>query len=313
MRSIFSLPLVLGFAWLLVASTSVADRAAYYKDGEIHINKLGKPEGEPLTTGHFDFKPSWSQTDDFLVFFRRLENAPKVENWKTAICIIGVDGSGFHQLSDGTHTDFNQTWTRDGTNTPIWNRRVSGKLSYQIMASRIGAKPGDEIALTTPEHRAWAFTCLKDGRILVVANPNKQGRGYYLMTPGAEEKAPQFERIHCDLAKLGVLARITLSPDETKICFEFQPGFKKKVPGRVLYHGSFDRETLRIENLVAFANEERAPIWFAYPRWTTDGKRIMYHAGRKLFLHDPTAGTTTQVSTDGKADYRYPHGERAPK
>ena len=41
---------------------------AYYKDGEIHINVLGTPEGKPLTTGHWDFKPSWSKTGDKLVF-----------------------------------------------------------------------------------------------------------------------------------------------------------------------------------------------------------------------------------------------------
>ena len=42
---------------------------AFYKDGEIHINVLGTPEGKPLTTGHWDFKPSWSKTGDKLVFF----------------------------------------------------------------------------------------------------------------------------------------------------------------------------------------------------------------------------------------------------
>ncbi len=46
---------------------------------------------------------------------------PDVSKWKTAIHVIHADGTGLHQLTDGTHTDFNQTWTRDGRNTPIWN------------------------------------------------------------------------------------------------------------------------------------------------------------------------------------------------
>ena len=90
-------------------------RGSYFVNGEIHVNTYGTPEGKPLTTGHSDFKPSWSKTGDMLVFFRRLKNDPVVTNWKTAICIINVDGTGFQQLTDGTHTDFNQTWTRDGS------------------------------------------------------------------------------------------------------------------------------------------------------------------------------------------------------
>jgi len=64
---------------------------------------------------------------------------PDVSKWKTAIHIINADGSGLHQLTDGTHTDFNQTWTRDGTNTPIWNRKNPETGGYQVMASKIGA------------------------------------------------------------------------------------------------------------------------------------------------------------------------------
>ena len=81
--------------------TSIAGghRSAYYKDGEIHVNVLGEPEGKPITTGHWDFKPSWSQTGDKLVFFRRVRNHPQVNMWKTAICIENADGTGFHQIT----------------------------------------------------------------------------------------------------------------------------------------------------------------------------------------------------------------------
>jgi hypothetical protein len=36
---------------------------------------LGQPEGKPLTSGHWDFKPSWSKKGDMPVFFRRLGEA----------------------------------------------------------------------------------------------------------------------------------------------------------------------------------------------------------------------------------------------
>lgn len=139
----------------LIASSDDQPRASYYKNGEIHITSLGSPETKPITTGHWDFKPSWSRTDDRLVFFRRLKNDPNVNNWITALCIINADGTGFQQLTDGTHTDFNPTWTRDGSNTPVWNRKAKGKLSDSIMASKVGGQPGEEIALTDASYHAW--------------------------------------------------------------------------------------------------------------------------------------------------------------
>jgi hypothetical protein len=129
-----------------------------------------------------------------LVFFRRLKNDPVVTNWKTAIHVINVDGTGLHPLSDGTHTDFNPTWTRDGTNTPIWNRKHPEKVSFFVMASKVGNKPGQEIALTDKRYHTWAYTCLMDGRILVQCAHPKQGWGYFLMTPNIGGE-PSLERI----------------------------------------------------------------------------------------------------------------------
>ena len=288
------------------------NRGSYYMNGEIHVNTYGQPEGKPLTTGHHDFKPSWSKTDDMLVFFRRLKNDPDVSKWKTAIHIINADGTGLHQLTGGTHTDFNQTWTRDGSNTPIWNRKNPKTGGYVVMASKVGAKPGEEFPLTDKGYHTWAYTCLTDGRILVRSNPPGQGMGYYLMTPGKNAN-PTFERLQCELANSGVLDRVSLSPTETRVCFEFQRGFKRRVPGRTLYVADFDTKSRTITNTKPFANEDGKPIWFAYPRWSKDESSIVYQAGGKLYLYKPEDGSTQKVSTSDKADYRYPHFEDAPK
>jgi hypothetical protein len=291
---------------------STGYRGAYFVNGEIHVNTYGTPEGKPLTSGHQDFKPSWSKTDNMLVFFRRLKDDPVVTNWKTAICIINVNGTGFHQLTDGTHTDFNQTWTRDGSNTPIWNRKNPVTGSFYVMKSKVGAKPGEEVALTDKRYHTWAYTCLTDGRILVQCTHPKLGWGYFFMTPNPDGN-PSFERIECELAKKGLLDRLSVSPSETKVCFEYQTGFTYKDTGRTLYIADFDAKKRTITNAKQFANEERANRWFAYPRWTKDEAAIVYHANPSLYLYTLKDGSTVKVSTNNGADYRYPHCEAAPK
>ena len=217
-----------------------------------------------------------------------------------------------HPLSDGTHTDFNQTWTRDGTNTPIWNRKHPEKVSFYVMASKVGNKPGQEIALTDKKYHTWAYTCLIDGRILVQSAHPKHGWGYFLMTPNPGGE-PRLERIDCELAKKGILDRVSISPSETKVCFEYQTGFQYKDTGRTLYIADFDAKKPSITNAKAFANEEGANRWFAYPRWTKDEAAIVYHASPSLYLYTLEDGSTTKVSTNDDADYRYPHCEATPK
>jgi len=295
-------------------------RCSYYMNGRIYINVLGTPEGKPITVppgkGWEDFKPSWSKTGDMLVFFRRVKNDPVVTNWKTAICVIKVDGTGFHQLTDGTHTDFNQTWTRDGKNTPIWNRKNPKTGGFYVMASKVGNRPGQEVALTDKRYHTWAYTCLMGGRILVQSAHPKQGWGYFLMTPKAGGES-RYERIDCELAKKGLLDRVSVSPSEKRVCFEHQIGFQYKDPGRTLYIADFDAKKRTITNFKAIANEERKPIWFAYPRWTKGEAAVVYHSyetGRGgLYLYTLKDGATVRVSTNPRGDYRYPHGEGLPK
>jgi len=284
-------------------------------NGEIHVSELGTPEGKPLTSVHWDFKPSWSKTDNKLVFFRRLKDDPVTVNWRSAICVINVDGTGFHKLTDGTHTDFNPTWTRDGLNTPIWNRKNPATGSFFVMQSKVGGEPGQEVALTDESYHTWVFSWLMDGRILVSSAHPTQGWGYYLMTRQAGDK-PLYERIDCELAKKGLLDRISASPSETKVCFEFQIGFEYKDPGRTLYIADFDAKKRTITNVKAIANKEGKPIWYAYPRWIEGEAAVVYHSyetGKgQLYVYRLQDGSTKRVSTNAGADYRYPHGEAAP-
>jgi len=181
-----------------------------------------------------------------------------------------------------------------------------------VMASKVGNKPGQEIALTDKRYHSWAYSCLVDGRILMQCAHPTQGWGYYLMTPNPAG-GPKLERMECELATNGILDRVSISPSETRVCFEYQKGFEHKVPGRTLYIADFDAKNPSITSARAFANEEGVNRWFAYPRWTKDEKAIVYHASPSLYLYTLEDGSTRKVSTKDGADYRYPHCEATPK
>ncbi|NOY82882.1 MAG: hypothetical protein GXP31_17940 [Kiritimatiellaeota bacterium] len=286
-------------------------------DGRIYVNEFGAPETKPLTSGHWDFKPSWSKTGDMLIFFRRVKNDRVVVKWKTAICVIKIDGTGFQQLTDGSHTDFNPTWSRDGSNTPIWNRKNPRTGGFYVMAGKLGEPPGREVPLSDPRYHTWAHTCLKDGRILVESAHPTLGWGYYLMTPKIGGGG-RYERIDCaGLARKGLLCRISLSPSETKVCFGHLLGHKFRETGHAICVADFDVKKRAVLNPKIIANKERKEAWFAYPRWTKDEKAVVYHANTTgkgiLFMYTLEDGLTRRISTNPNADYRYPHGEAAPK
>jgi hypothetical protein len=290
-------------------------RISYFCNGEIHVNLLGQPETKPLTTGHWDFKPSWSKTGDMLVCFRRLKDDPVVVNWKTAIFIMNVDGTGFHTLSDGTYTDFNPTWTRDGSNTPLWNRKNDKTGGYFVMRGKVGDKPGQEVALTDAGFHTWAHSCLTDGRVLANAAHPKLGWGVYLLSVNDREQ-PVYEPVECELPMKGQLHRASISPSEKKVCFEFLPGSTFQEPGHTLYVADFDAEKRVIAHPKVFANAEGKSFWYAYPRWIEGEAAVVYHLNQtgkgELFVYRLQDGSTTRVSTNPDADYRYPHGEAAP-
>ena len=296
-------------------------RCSYYMNGRIYVNVLGTPEGKPITVppveGWEDFKPSWSKTGDRLVFFRRVKNAPDVSNWKTVLCVIKTDGTGLQKLTGDTHTNFNPTWTRDGTNRPIWNRRNEETGGYVVMWSKVGARPGQEVAISDRRYHTWVHTCLTDGRILVESAHPEHGWGYYLMTP-KPGGVSRFQRIDCGgLAKQGLLCRISVSPSEKKICFGHLMGHRFREPGHAIFIADFDAENRTITGARVIANQERKNIWYAYPRWVKDESAVVYHSYESgkgaLYLYTLKDGATTRVSTNPRADYRYPHGEATPK
>ena len=227
-------------------------------------------------------------------YYERPENRSSVDGFRPVLTKLHLDE--FRQLTDGAHTDFAQTWTRDGTNTRIWHKRDIKTRNDIVMSGPVNSLPGESYAvpLTDKSYDTRAHTCLTDGRILVRSNPPNLELGYYLMTPN-KGTTPKFERIQCDLEAKGVLDRISLSPSETKLCFEFQTGFDRDVPSRTLYVANFDAKQPSINDARPFANEDGKPIWYAFPRWSKDESVIIYQADEKLYLYNLANKSTTNV------------------
>jgi len=293
-------------------------KGAYAVNGRLHVGVFGGPGGEPITTGPGDMKPSWSKTGGKIVFFRVTKFAPEVINWKTAICVVNADGKGFRKLTDGTQTDFNPTWTRDGSEKAVLNRLDHGNGRFAIYMTGPGANPGDEYVVSDKRLSSYAYTCLKDGRIFVSCWNHPSGPGYFLMTPSADGK-PKYERVNFAFPLEGTIDRVSLTPSETKLCCEFQKGFGPyRYPGRTLYIADFDVASRTVSNPKPITDIEPDPdVIRLYPRWTKDESAVVYHCNKtgknQLYMYRLKDGSTIRVSANENADYMFPCGEETPK
>lgn len=316
--------LLAGIMVIHVNSASAEDatptefKGVYDVDGRLHISLFGKPDGKPLTDGPNDLKPSWSMTGDKIVFFRTPRLTAQVSSWKTTICVIYADGSGFRKLTDGTQTDFNPTWSRDGKNRIYFSRRdpAAGRFAaYMITAD---ANPGDEVPVGDPTSSSYVLSCLKDGRVFVMGWSQTSRDRYFLLTPAAEGKA-QMEPVKFAFSLPGLLDRLSVSPSETKVCYELQKGFGAyKYPGRTLYVADFDVATRTVSNPKAITDTEPDPnVLWLYPCWTKDESAVVYYSDEsgkpQLYLYRLADGSTIRVSTNPNATYKHPCAEATPK
>ena len=98
------------------------------------------------------------------------------------------------------------------------------------------------------------------------------------MTPKPHGKSV-FEKIDCDLAKRGYLDRLSLSVDQTKICFEFQKDSSDRFPVEHCTSPTLMPRPAPSKTPSHSQTKRGKPVWFAYPRWTRDQSSIIYHAG----------------------------------
>lgn len=282
---------------------------------EIAINQHDKPK-VTVTSGHMDFKPSWSKTGDKLTFFRRIGNGRGFHTWRTKICVVNIDGSGFKELTNGEHPDFNPTWTRDGSNMVIFNRYSTvPEYRGQIFMISPDGSVGDKQLVSHPgnSYLEWAMSTLKDGRIFM----DRLGNGFiksFLLTPKAGELG-KYEELKRPTEKHW--HKLSISPDETRVAYMLDNDGRVSTYGdAVIAIADFDVEHLILDNQIIITEMDPDSI-HEYPRWSGDGNYVLYDSNRsgvyQMYAYHLPSRKTSRISPDINGDYRFGNCEKLPK
>ena len=284
----------------------------YSMNGRLYISSTENKKIKEITSGPIDLLPSWSISGDKIVFSRINENISNMNffTWKLAVCVINKDGSGLKVLTDCKHCDMLPTWTRDGKNNIIFTRFDNETKKAKIYITDINKIQGDEKIISDPDHDQVAFTCMKDGRIIIDSDKKE----YYALTPNPCGIG-KYEKIILDFNVIGLLENISLSPDENKICFDMGKGFypKSEGEGKTVYYADFDIKSLTISNVVGFTKPYHNG---SNPRWTKENKSIIYSStesgGRQLYIYDLESKKIKKISSNSSAHYTTPVVENCP-
>ncbi len=300
---------------LTPGNITFAERWASSENLQIIINQQ---DAAPitLTVGRRDFKPVWSQAGDMLTFFRFVSKDRGFHTWRTKICVINIDGTGFRELTNADYPHFNPTWTRDGSNRVIFNRRsIERGWKNQIFLIPANGAVGDEQLVSHPSNAyyEWAFSGLKDGRIFI----DRKGADYsksFLLTPNPG-KPGNYEEITRPTEKLW--HKLSVSPSETKVAYMLDNDRKLYTYNDVVIAiADLNIADLKVENQIIITEMNKDYIC-EYPRWTTDESCVIYDSNRsgkcQIYAYHLKNKTTTRISPDPNKNYRFANFENLPK
>ena len=293
----------------------LSERWASSENLEITVNRQDAP-GITVTSGRRDFKPSWSKTGDMLTFFRFVSKGRGFHTWRTKICVVNIDGTGLRELTSADYPHFNPTWTRDGTNKILFNRRsIERGWKNQIFMTPPDGAPGDQQLISHPDNAdyEWAFSALKDGRIFI----DRKGKDFarsFLLTPNPG-KPGKYEEIKRPTEKLW--HKLSVSPGETKVTYMLDNDRRlytyKDV---VIAVADFDIVNLRVYNQIIIT-EFNTDYICEYPRWTPDESCVIYDSNRsgtyQIYAYHLKDKTTTRISPDPSKNYRFANFANLPK
>jgi WD40 repeat protein len=272
-------------------------------------------------------KPVWSKEGDMITWFRTTggSDAGPFNFYKSHICLINADGTGFRELTDNKNANLNPTWTRDGSNKITFNRFNPSGIDINIYMISPDGEQNSEVRVNNPRYCEWAESNLKDGRIFIWrisrgwfalnallpgdALPNTQK--YFLLDPKTREYYPVERPNKYPVHKLSV------SASETKVVYmKDLSGNALTYNDCVIAYAEFDLNGLVVKNEVIISPEDKS-YTDMYPRWSADEKYIFYSSSRggkmQQYLYSLETKETHMVSDPNLAVDQYPNFEDLPK
>jgi Tol biopolymer transport system component len=320
-RRMFLKSAVMGAASLVIERYStvraggIDERWASSTNLNITIHSTAEP-AKQLTNSYSDFKASWSPDGSKLTFFRASQYGSDFKDWRSTICVINADGSGFRELTSAEVPNFNPTWTRDGSNRIIFNRfSPRGDSRNQIYWISPTASPGDEELISDPDYMSfeWANSGLRDGRIIVDRLRDTTFQSF-LLTPDPGKKG-RYEEIERPTSF--AWHKLSVSPSETKVAYMLDKD--NNIPtynDSVICFAEFDVEALRISGQVQVTPDDLGSIQ-EYPAWNRDESLIVYDSNEtgtyQIYAYRIADGTTLRVSSNESLNDQFADFEGLPK
>ncbi len=278
-----------------------------------------------------NWKPSWSKSGNQIVFFRYVSGifpynqVSDIGYWKTKLCIINSDGTGYHELTDGTYGAFNSTFLRDGTNRIIYIKMNIDEDKWETWITSADANPGDEVKVND----GAGMSSLIDGRVVFAANNNS----IYLLDLDNPSVWIPITIESPTFPSEAIFTRMSVSPDETKILFAVDfsnftgiydgmnilgDGDSWNQKDCVLYVADFNKTTLKVTN-ARIISPRNGDFTYSdgYNRWSPDGKKIFFHSKRsgqfKMYLYDLEKDEgPTLINSDSNGNYYFPSAQNTP-
>ncbi len=309
----------------------VSSTKVYYQNS-LRITIHDGKDTKFITEGHRDHKPVWSKEGDMITFFRATgeTDAKPFNEYRTHICVINSNGTGFKTLTDAEDPNLNPTWTRDGSNRIIFNRMAKNTFGNNtIYWIATDAQINDASLISNPDNTEWAESGLKDGRIFIYRISRTMyilnyitpfytwpyTQSYLLLDPKTKKYYPVRRQNKYPTHKL------SLSPSETKVVYmKDLDGKLETYNDAVIAYADFDLENLVVKNEVVISDENRDHIDM-YPRWSPDERYIVYSSSRgvghmwemKQYIYDLETRKTHKISDHNFTVDMYPCFEDLPK
>lgn len=251
-----------------------------FSHDRFNITTMREGRVQVLTRADRDFKPVSSPDGKTFVFFRvRTYGDGSFETWRTALYIVGADGSGLRQLTSGEFADYNPTFMRDDSNRIAFNRyNRLGRRASEIYLTTPDAKIGSEQRVSHPTIPAyeWVYSSLKDGR-LFIHRIQSQEREVYLLTP-KPGGVGVYERVR--MPSNHYIHKASIASSETKITYMFDNDNNGATYNDAqIAWAKFDAGALRVYDQKLITPDDRATI-DEYPKWTPDETMVLYDSDR---------------------------------